>query len=84
MTSTRDEMGITIGQDGCIYAIGGFGGPEHSYLKSGEKFDILNNKWIQLASMKTARRSMCAVTLPDGIYCAGGFDGENYLQCVEK
>ena len=37
-----------------------------------------------ISSMKKARRSLCCVTSPDGIFCLGGFDGKNYLQTVEK
>lgn len=30
------------------------------------------------------RRALTAVTLPDGIYAIGGFDGFNYLSSVER
>lgn len=84
LSVARDEMGVTIGSDGQIYAIGGFGGEDHSYLQSAEKLDIKTNSWTPIANMKKKRRSMCTVSLPDGIYCTGGFDGDDYLKCVER
>jgi len=30
----RDELAATVGRDGKIYAIGGFGGPDNTCLKS--------------------------------------------------
>lgn len=37
-----------------------------------------------IANLNVARRALTAVTLPDGIYAIGGFDGFNYLSSVEK
>lgn len=37
-----------------------------------------------VAPLNVSRRALSAVTLPDGIYAIGGFDGENYLSSVEK
>ena len=34
--------------------------------------------------MQIPRRALSAVTLADGIYAIGGFDGQNYLNSVEK
>lgn len=34
--------------------------------------------------MISQRRALSAVTLADGIYAIGGFDGQNYLSSVEK
>lgn len=86
MIIPRDEMGVTIGQDGCIYAIGGFGGIDHTYLKSGEKYDIKKKMWLPISDMSIERRSMCTITLPDGIYCIGGcnVNGQKYLKSVER
>lgn len=80
----RDEMGVTVGSDGCIYAIGGFGGSDHSYLRCAEKLRIDSQEWELIPELSKKRRSMCTVSLPDGLYCIGGFDGEDYLKCVER
>jgi len=34
--------------------------------------------------MSTPRRALTVVTLPDGIYAIGGYDGSKYLNSVEK
>lgn len=34
--------------------------------------------------MNVPRRAMSAVTLPDGIYVIGGYDGNKYLKSMEK
>jgi len=34
--------------------------------------------------MAIARRALAAVSLPDGIYAIGGFNGTSYLSSVEK
>lgn len=34
--------------------------------------------------MQIPRRALSAVTLADGIYAIGGFDGSSYLNSVEK
>lgn len=53
-------------------------------LSSVERFDPEKNEWELIASLNTPRRALAAVTLPDGIYAIGGFDGFNYLNSVEK
>jgi hypothetical protein len=34
--------------------------------------------------MAIARRALTVVSLPDGIYAIGGFNGTSYLSSVEK
>ncbi len=34
--------------------------------------------------MKMSRKGLISISLPDGIYIIGGFDGKNYLRSVEK
>lgn len=34
--------------------------------------------------MKEARRALTAVTLPDGIYAIGGYNGKEYISSVER
>ena len=40
--------------------------------------------WEPAASMNIARRALATVTLADGIYAIGGYDGTNYLNTVER
>jgi len=53
-------------------------------LNTVERFDPQKNAWEMVAPLNVCRRALSAVTLPDGIYAIGGFDGENYLSTVEK
>jgi N-acetylneuraminic acid mutarotase len=73
-----------LGNEGKIYAIGGFGGKSNEPLNSVEMFDPKTNKWTYVAPMKYARRALSAAFLLDGIYAIGGFNGEHYMSSVEK
>jgi len=80
----RDELAVVVGPDHKIYAIGGFGGRNNTCLNEVERFDPQKGIWESVAPMNTPRRALAAVSLPDGIYAIGGFDGDNYLSSVEK
>lgn len=84
MLEKRDELGVALGFDGKIYAIGGFGGDSNICLNSAERYNPVYQVWEKIASLNRPRRALCAVTLPDGIYAIGGFDGNNYINSVEK
>ena len=45
MKTKRDELAITLGPDGKIYAIGGYGGPERSCLNTAERYDPVTDTW---------------------------------------
>lgn len=77
-------MAATLGHDGKIYAIGGFGGPHNLCLNTAERYNPVTDKWEEIGKLNIPRRALSAVTLPDGIYAIGGFDGYNYLSSVEK
>ena len=78
----RDELAVTVGRDNKIYAIGGFGGTEGTCLRSVERYDPATQRWEFTKPMLLPRRALSAVTLADGIYAIGGFDGQNYLSSV--
>ena len=81
MNVQRDELNVTLGPDGCVYAIGGFGGVNCEMqdsaccLNSAEKYDFDKDCWTVLPSMTDARRALAVVAMPDGIYAIGGYDG---------
>jgi len=52
--------------------------------KSVELYNIDKERWIKLKDMNQARKSFCAVCMPDGIYVFGGSDGTQNLKTVEK
>ena len=100
MIQKRDELAVSLGPDGMIYAIGGYGGgnsnnqdqdPSNNSknapsncLRTAERFDFNTGQWEMLPEMNEARRALAAVALPDGIYAIGGYDGKQYLSSVEK
>ncbi|EGR33674.1 kelch motif family protein, putative [Ichthyophthirius multifiliis] len=84
MYEKRDELALTYGLDGKIYSIGGFGGELNQCLNTVERYDPLYQKWEKIAPLNKARRALCAVTGINGIYAIGGFDGKEYLNCVER
>ncbi len=53
-------------------------------MKSVERYDSSTGRWELVRPMLLQRRALSAVTLADGIYAVGGFDGQNYLSSVEK
>ena len=88
---------MALGIDNKIYAIGGVGrlaysskgsnelsANKESVLSSVEVYDSESNCWRVIKEMKVRRAKHCVVTMPDAIYVFGGFDGDNYLNSVEK
>jgi hypothetical protein len=84
LKSRRDELAGTVGPDLNIYAIGGYGGNDMTCLNSAERFCIETSSWKDIPPMSTPRRALSVVTLPDGIYALGGYDGSKYLRSLEK
>jgi N-acetylneuraminic acid mutarotase len=81
MLTSRAGHAAVTGNDGKIYAMGGYamGGsvqdPTSESIASVEAFDPLTNTWAFVASMPTPRSSLAAVTAPDGrIWAVGGED----------
>ena len=68
--------------DFSLFAIGGHNASQ-GVLNSIEKYDSKTGKWTskkcKLAEGSKGLSAHQAVTLPDGIYIMGGFDGDSYL-----
>ncbi len=73
MPTARWLLATATGQDGRIYAIGGYnGGP----LNTVEAYSPTTNTWTTVAPMPTARYRLAAARGPDGrIYAIGGIGG---------
>lgn len=84
LKSRRDELSGTVGPDLNIYAIGGYGGNDMTCLSTAERYCLETSTWKEIPPMSTARRALSVVTLPDGIYALGGYDGSKYLRSLEK
>jgi hypothetical protein len=81
MSEKRDELGLVLGFDRRIYAIGGY---SHTCLCSCERLDMIAGRWEPIPPMVVARRALAVVSLPDGVYAIGGFNGISYLNTVER
>jgi hypothetical protein len=84
MSTKRDELAVTVGPDGKIYAIGGYGGQNSTCLKSVERFNLQTYEWEKIADLNEPRRALAAVSLPDGVYAIGGYNGNRYLGSMER
>ena len=49
-----------------------------------ERFNIYTNEWEEVAPLNDHRRALAVISLPDGVYAIGGYDGSNYLNTVER
>eukprot|EP00357_Protocruzia_adherens_P030869 CAMPEP_0115012512 /NCGR_PEP_ID=MMETSP0216-20121206/24783_1 /TAXON_ID=223996 /ORGANISM="Protocruzia adherens, Strain Boccale" /LENGTH=1414 /DNA_ID=CAMNT_0002381587 /DNA_START=141 /DNA_END=4385 /DNA_ORIENTATION=- len=84
MKYAREDFAMAVGPDNFIYVMGGCGGLSRPCLRQAERYDIENDSWEEIPPMKCFRKGLSAITLPDGIYAIGGYDGEKYLESVEK
>jgi hypothetical protein len=82
MKDARRALAVVAMPDG-IYAIGGYDGTK--YLSSIEKYCLMQNKWIRVKSMNTARCTLSAVASADcqSIYVIGGYNGQP-MDTVER
>ena len=58
MRTKRDELAVTIGPDGKIYAIGGYGGQSSTCLRSVERFNFQTYEWEKVADLNEPRRAL--------------------------
>jgi hypothetical protein len=83
MPESRYGLGVAVGPNGRIYAIGGYNGTNE--LATVEEFDPAANAWAAKAKMPTARSALGVVTARNGkIYAIGGFDSTSRLSTVEE
>lgn len=74
-----------VGIDNKVYVIGGYGGPSNSNcLSSVERYDPHTNKWEEVASMQTGRRSLAAISTDRHIFAIGGYNGKTHISSIER
>ena len=44
-----------------VYVLGGYSAPYNRYLKSCEKYNVLDDRWSQLAEMKEQKANVSAI-----------------------
>jgi hypothetical protein len=66
-----------------LYVMGGADNAQR-YLCSVERCTMQDRKWLPCAPMTTTRYGFAAVALHGLIYCIGGYDGETWLDSVER
>ena len=74
-------MGCTT-LGGYVYAIGG--ADNSGRFQSVERYDIFLDQWILVASLLTPRSGAGVGAMNGFLYVCGGFDGNHYLNTVEK
>jgi hypothetical protein len=53
-------------------------------LRSCETYNPATRQWTYAPNMTHARKALCGVATPSGIIALGGYDGQRYLNSVEK
>ncbi|XP_077300336.1 kelch-like protein 24 [Arctopsyche grandis] len=86
LQDARYNMGIAVveeEQSTAIYAIGGWG--EDTALRTVEKWDTKNLKWVYVMPMLMKREAVGVATIGNDIYVAGGhsFDEGFYYNSME-
>jgi hypothetical protein len=82
MHQARDELGLTLGFDGYLYACGGVN-ESSTVLSSCERYSWDKGKWESIPSMNKPRHLFGLVSMPHGLYAIGGYDGHECLKTVE-
>lgn len=49
-----------------------------------ERFNLQTYEWERVADLNEPRRALAAVSLPDGVYAIGGYNGSKYLGSMER
>ena len=57
--------------------------PHYTYYDSCYSFDKQNNQWKFLSKMSKARKGTAAISIHNGVWITGGYDGDNRLSSTE-
>lgn len=83
MLQEREEFGLVCNPDGKhLYAIGGYN-ESLQCLSSVERYSFATDTWEKVADLDRPLKALGAVSMPDGIYAIGGFDGVDQKYCAD-
>jgi hypothetical protein len=83
MNVRRQMFGAALGDDGFIYAVGGFIWPEHITLSSVESYYPATGNWTFVAPLNTPRYGHGVIKSRDLIYAIGGTNGASVFDTME-
>jgi len=86
MLQEREEFGLVCDPLGkYLYAIGGYN-ETCKFLSTVERYCFATDTWEHGTSLDRPLKAVGAVSMPDGIYIIGGFDGidQQYCDTVRK
>ena len=87
MSKRRGSVGVAV-LNGFIYAIGGHELPNTllgcNRWDCAERYDPKLDQWTMIASMSKPKEAVGISTLGNYVYVCGGFDGNKYLNDVER
>ena len=66
-----------------LYVCGGWPEFEDDFVTKAERFDIVENKWEEIANMQQRRRGAFGLASEGKIFVAGGQDLQTYLKTCE-
>jgi N-acetylneuraminic acid mutarotase len=82
MPSSRGQVAVMAGDDGLVYAMGGFDGTDP--LNSVRAYDPLSDTWTSKAAMPWVTRGAGVAKGLDGIiYVISGYNGSSYANAVQ-
>ena len=87
MLKKRGSVGVAVLND-YIYAVGGHELPNTllgcNRFDCAERYDAKSDQWTLISSMSKPKEAVGVAAMGQFIYVAGGFDGNKYLNDVER
>ncbi len=78
----KEHALVRLGTD--IYVIGGYNGKSKTFLRTCERFNMHDNRWLPIASLNTQRCAFAATSLNgEKLAVCGGYDGKKRLDTIE-
>jgi N-acetylneuraminic acid mutarotase len=79
MLTVQDGLAASLGDDGRIYAIGGWDSGQQTQINTVEAYDPSTQTWAMVQSMPSLRQSLVAAASGSTIYAIGGVYGSTIV-----